>query len=99
MLTKEDIKEMKGSEDIKQRISYWLAVAAFIVGCGLMIAGFIVSPVGEIAGSVIGGVGLLLSFTGAILGISFHYNLEDEKFKASVETRIDELLKKHNGTE
>lgn len=92
---KAEMKEIRTSEDVKQRISYWLAVAAFVVGIGLMIAGFIVAPLGEIAGSVIGSAGLLLSFTGAILGISFHYNLEDTKFKANIESRLNEITRRY----
>ena len=37
----------------KEKLSYGFAIAAFIFGWGLTIAGFIVPPMGEIANSVL----------------------------------------------
>ena len=74
----------------KDKVAYIVTCAAFIVGTALAIAGLVIEPTGEIHPSVITLVGLFLSFAGALLGISHHFENELGKFKASVEQKLNE---------
>lgn len=81
---------------IRDRIAYVVTSAAFVVGASLSIIGLIIPPVGEVHPSVITLVGLFLSFCGALLGISHHFNNELERFKSEIlkmeEQRKNEVL-------
>lgn len=74
----------------RDKVAYSVTCAAFIVGTALAIAGLVIEPTGEIHPSVITLVGLFLSFAGALLGISHHFENELGKFKASVEQKLNE---------
>ena len=74
----------------RDKVAYSVTCAAFIVGTALAIAGLVIEPTGEIHPSVITLVGLFLSFAGALLGISHHFDNELGKFKASVEQKLNE---------
>ena len=74
----------------RDKVAYSVTIGAFIIGVALSITGMILPPTGEIHTSVITLVGLLLSFAGALLGISHHFQNELGKFKASVEEKLNE---------
>ena len=67
-----------------------MTIGAFVIGVALSITGLIIPPTGEIHPSVITLVGLFLSFAGALLGISHHFENELGKFKATVEQKLNE---------
>lgn len=74
----------------RDKVAYTVTIGAFIIGVALSITGLIIPPTGEIHTSVITLVGLFLSFAGALLGISHHFENELGKFKASVEQKLSE---------
>lgn len=74
----------------KDQLSYCLCIASFVVGIGLTIAGFIVNPLGEVSSSVLTSLGLFLSFTASVLGISHHYASELEKIKEEIRNNNNE---------
>lgn len=74
----------------RDKVAYSVTIGAFIIGVALSITGLIIPPTGEIHTSVITLVGLFLSFAGALLGISHHFENELGKFKASVEQKLNE---------
>lgn len=74
----------------RDKVAYSVTIGAFIIGVALSITGLIIPPTGEIHPSVITLVGLFLSFAGALLGISHHFENELGKFKASVEQKLNE---------
>ena len=74
----------------RDKVAYSVTIGAFVIGVALSIVGMILPPTGEIHTSVITLVGLFLSFAGALLGISHHFQNELGKFKASVEQKLNE---------
>lgn len=73
----------------KDKLSYVLCIFSFIIGVLLTIAGFIVNPLGDIDASVLTSLGLFLSFSGSIIGITQHYSMELDKFKSSIINSIN----------
>lgn len=80
----------------RDKVAYSVTIGAFIIGVALSITGLIIPPTGEIHPSVITLVGLFLSFAGALLGISHHFENELGKFKASVEQKLNENREKES---
>ena len=78
----------------KDKMAYIMTCAAFIVGTALAIAGLVIEPKGEIHPTVITVTGLFLSFSGALLGISHHFNNELEKFKSETIKILNETNKR-----
>lgn len=74
----------------RDKVAYSVTIGAFVIGVALSIVGMILPPTGEVHPSVITLVGLFLSFAGALLGISHHFQNELGKFKASVEQKLNE---------
>ena len=68
----------------KDKLSYILCIFSFIIGVLLTIAGFIVNPLGDIDASVLTSLGLFLSFSGSIIGITQHYSQQLENFKTEI---------------
>ena len=68
----------------KDKLSYILCIFSFIIGVILTIAGFIVNPLGDIDASVLTSLGLFLSFSGSIIGITQHYSQQLENFKTEI---------------
>ena len=73
----------------KAKLSYILCIFSFIIGVLLTVAGFIVAPIGEVDASVLTSLGLFLSFSGSIIGITQHYSMELDKFKSSIINSIN----------
>lgn len=73
----------------KDKLSYILCICSFIIGVLLTIAGFVVNPLGNIDASVLTSLGLFLSFSGSIIGITQHYSMELAKFKSSIINSIN----------
>lgn len=71
----------------KDKLSYVLCIFSFIIGVILTIAGFIVKPLGEVDASVLTSLGLFLSFSGSIIGISHHYSQQLENFKEEIRSQ------------
>ena len=74
----------------RDKVAYTVTIRAFVIGVALSITGMVLPPVGEVHPTVITLVGLFLSFAGALLGISHHFENELGKFKASVEQKLNE---------
>ena len=79
-----------GELSYRDKVAYSVTIGAFVAGVALSITGLIIPPTGEIHPSVITLVGLFLSFAGALLGISHHFENELGKFKATVEQKLNE---------
>ena len=73
----------------KDKLSYILCISSFIIGVLLTVAGFIVAPLGEVDASVLTSLGLFLSFSGSIIGITQHYSMELDKFKSNIINSIN----------
>ena len=71
----------------KNKLSYVLCIFSFIIGVMLTIAGFFVKPVGEVDASILTSLGLFLSFSGSIIGITHHYSQQLENFKEEIRSQ------------
>ena len=71
----------------KDKLSYILCIFSFIIGVLLTITGFIVSPIGEVDASVLTSLGLFLSFSGSIIGITQHYSQQLDNFKMEIRSQ------------
>lgn len=71
----------------KDKLSYILCIFSFIIGVLLTVAGFIVAPLGDIDASVLTSLGLFLSFSGSIIGITQHYSQQLENFKMEIRSQ------------
>ena len=71
----------------KDKLSYVLCIFSFIIGVMLIIAGFIVKPVGEVDASILTSLGLFLSFSGSIIGITHHYSHQLDNFKEEIRSQ------------
>ena len=79
-----------GELSYRDKIAYSVTIGAFVAGVALSVTGMVLPPVGEVHPTVITLVGLFLSFSGALLGISHHFENELGKFKATVEQKLNE---------
>ncbi len=67
--------------DLKQKTAYITAIAAFVAGWGLTIAGFIVEPTGQVHDSVLWILGQALVYTASVLGVTMYFNSQMLKFR------------------
>lgn len=74
---------MKKHNAKREWILFGVAIASFLIGTGLSIAGFCVAPTGIIDGSVLGMCGEFLSFAGAIFGIGEYGYIVGKRLKDS----------------
>lgn len=57
----------------KMNIQLWLGFLLAIFGCIMIVASFIVPPTGIIHASVLAATGEIFTFSGAMIGIDYHY--------------------------
>ena len=72
------------SLSFKNKMSYVLCISSFVIGVSLTVACFLVNPLGEVHASILTSLGVFLTFSGSIIGISQHYSMELEKFKSDI---------------
>ena len=69
----------------KPTITLLSAIFLIVVGCGLLVAGFIVPPPGEIHDSVLVAFVEILTFSGAVFGMKYHYQYNTNNTKSHEE--------------
>lgn len=81
----------KGKKSTWKTIITWIAaVAAFVIGMGLAVAGFMVPPEGVISGSVLTLVGETMTFFGAVFGIGEYTKIQLAKLRRAGDGEEDE---------
>ncbi len=96
----ERILDMKWSEiDIKEKAAIVTAIAAFVVGWGLTIAGFIVPPVGEIADGVLWVLGQALIYAASVFGITSYFSSETRRMKKDISEFVQRSIEKQSENE
>ncbi len=65
----------------KEETQLIVACLLVILGAGLLIASFIVPPVGIIDSSILVAFGEILTFSGSLFGIDYHYKFKINKDK------------------
>ena len=84
---------------IKDKIAIISAVAAFVIGWGLTIAGFIVEPLGEVTESVLWLLGQALIYSASVFGVSAYFNSETVKLKRDIRSYVNKRIKIEEETE
>ena len=67
----------KMRKEIMKKIQLILSVSLCVFGGMLLIAGFIAPPLGEIHHSVLIAFGEILTFSGSLIGIDYHYRYKE----------------------
>lgn len=78
--------------DIRTKIALISAMAAFVIGWGLTIAGFFAVPIGVISDSVLWVLGQALVYAASIFGVGMYTNKAVKDMKAE----INDFLGKKN---
>lgn len=69
----------------KMTIQLWLGVVLAIMGCVLLWVGLFLPPVGVVHASVLTALGEVFTFSGALIGVDYHYRwkiiTENNKYK------------------
>lgn len=81
-----------GSLTVRDKFSYCLACASFVVGWLLVFASFILSDDHSVDSSVLACLGSALVFCASCLGISYHYSSELDKFKSEIRNQLKEKV-------
>lgn len=68
----------------KDKLSSVLCIVSFASGILLIIASMVIPPHGVIDNSVLTALGMLLTWSGSIIGISQHYGNELERIKSEI---------------
>ena len=81
----------------KDYIKWGSAVVCVLAGIATIMWSMVWPPEGVIDGSVLTVIGELLTFSGAVFGISTHYAIETEKLKVNIDSevkkRVDTAIK------
>jgi hypothetical protein len=65
----------------KINIQLWLGFSIAIFGVILLIASFFVPPMGIIDASVLAAIGELFTFSGALVGVDYHYRFKEYELR------------------
>lgn len=76
---------------IKEKIAIVSAIAAFVLGWGLSIAGFWIPPVGEVADSVLWILGQSLIYAASVFGITGYFTSENIKIRHEIDKRFERI--------
>lgn len=86
----EQVRETWKDISIKNKLAIITAIAAFVVGWGLTIAGFIVPPLGEVADSVLFVLGQALIYSASVFGITAYFKSESIQLKKEMKGYLEE---------
>ena len=75
--------------DIKQKLSIISAIAAFVIGWALSIAGFFVPPLGEVHESILFILGQGLVYAASVFGIAAYFKSESTQMKNDMQRYFD----------
>lgn len=82
---------MKWDKATKDKISYGVAVLAFLFGMCLTVAGFVVAPLGIIDSSVLWVLGQCLTYSGAVFGVGLYVNNKKEEIHSLIKNKGKDL--------
>lgn len=84
--------------NIKEKLAIISAIAAFIIGWGLTVAGFIVEPLGDVTESVLWILGQALIYSASVFGVSAYFNAESIKLKRDIKQYVNRRIKNEEET-
>ena len=76
--------------DKRHKAAYATAIAAFVVGWGLTIAGFVVPPTGEVHGSVLAILGEAMVYAASVFGVTLYFHNQMEQFRSDTRRYLKE---------
>lgn len=77
--------------NIKEKLAIISAIAAFIIGWALSVAGFIVPPIGEVHESILFILGQALIYAASVFGIAAYFKAESTQMKYDISKHIDNV--------
>lgn len=77
--------------DIKDKTAYITAVAAFVIGWFLVVAGFYAEPKGEISGSILAVLGEAMVYAASVFGVGMYFNHRLEQLDIRTRRYIREV--------
>ena len=75
---------------VREKIAIITAVAAFIVGWGMSIAGFWLPPIGEVADSVLWILGQALIYAASVFGLTGYFTSERHRKMEDIEDETEQ---------
>ena len=75
---------------VREKIAIITAVAAFIVGWGMSIAGFWLPPIGEVADSVLWILGQALIYAASVFGLTGYFTSETRRLRQDINMKIED---------
>lgn len=75
---------------VREKIAIITAVAAFIVGWGMSIAGFWLPPIGEVADSVLWILGQALIYAASVFGLTGYFTSETRRLRRDIDIKIED---------
>lgn len=81
--------------NIKEKLAICSAIAAFIIGWSLSIAGFIVPPLGEVHESILFILGQALVYAASVFGIAAYFKSETVQLKNDMHRFFSEKERLH----
>ena len=60
-----------------KRLQLTTAIVLCAFGCMMLVAGFVTPPTGEIHHSILIAFGEILTFSGSLIGIDYHYRYKE----------------------
>lgn len=88
-----------GTLNIKEKLAIITAIAAFVIGWGLTIAGFIVPPTGDVHDSVLFILGQALVYSASVFGITSYFTSESKRMREDVSRLINDERKRIRNNE
>lgn len=77
--------------NIREKLAISTALAAFILGWGMSIAGFIAPPLGEVADSLLWILGQALIYAASVFGITGYFSAESVRMKNDINKHIERM--------
>lgn len=68
------------TEERKHSVQMWLGFIIAVFGICLISAGFLVPPMGTIDPTVLAAIGEVFTFSGALIGVDYHYKVRRYEF-------------------
>ena len=77
--------------NIKEKLAIISAIAAFIIGWALSVAGFIVPPLGEVHESLLFILGQALVYAASVFGIAAYFKSESVQLRRDMDRHLDHI--------
>ena len=74
----------------KMTIQLWLGVFLAVVGVMLLWAGFFAPPLAQVHPSILTALGEIFTFSGALIGVDYHYKFKTIKYLNKDDDKEDE---------